>query len=304
MAKVIFLSHAGADSAKAAIVAHELQSGGIEVHFDRDELRLGDSFLAFMESALSASDYCLLLWSASAAQTEWVRMEWEAALYRSVQEKRSFLVAGLLENVPLPALIAPRLRADLFPEIQPGLRQIIKTWQADRAAESQTQRPVASAILPEPASTAEDTIYVTSEVFGITTPLKVSLAEPAGLCLDRMVEGFRLPKVFDHEGRLGVRFGYQLKLENETLSRALSLAAQQVRDKSVLWLETTMTPYSQSDPLTGSLQSTAFREFDPNSSLQRDTTATRDLGQDGARAEELARAALQRAVIRSRLGPP
>ena len=303
MARVIFLSHAGEDSAQAALVAAGLQSAGIDVRFDRRELRLGDSFLAFMESGLSTSDYCLLLWSARAAKTPWVRLEWEAALYRSIQEKQSFLVAGLLEDVPLPALLAPRLRVDLFPDIQHGLAPIITTWQTDRAVESQTRRQVASAALREPTSTLTDTIYVTSELFGITVPLKVSLDEPAGLCLDRIVDGFRLPKVFDHEGRVGVRFGYQLRHDDTTLNRAGSLASQQVGDKAVLWLETSMTPYSQSNPIAGSLHPTAFRGLDLSSAVEGGATTSRDHGLEKAKVEELARAALTRAVTRSRLAP-
>ena len=82
MAKVVFISHAGADSPKATIVAGLLTQAEIDVRFDRQELSLGDSFLAFMESALSNADYCLLLWSCNAASTPWLRVEWEAALYR------------------------------------------------------------------------------------------------------------------------------------------------------------------------------------------------------------------------------
>lgn len=259
MAKVIFLSHAGADAAKALAVANCLQSAGIDVRFDRQELRLGDVFLTFMEQALSTSDYCLLLWSRQAAATEWVRMEWEAALYRSVQEKRGFLVAALLEDLPLPALLAPRLRADLFPELQPGLGRIIDTWLADRVAEQQTQRPVASAPLAQGATPGTSTVYVTSEAFGITTPLTVNLDAPAGIYLDQLVDTFRLPKVFDHDGRIGVRFSYRLKLGDVSLERGLPLATQQVVDRSVLWLETVMTPYAQSDPMAGALQPAVFR---------------------------------------------
>lgn len=303
MATVIFLSHAGSDSPNAAAIALELTAAGIEVHFDRQELRLGDSFLAFMEKALSASDYCLLLWSRHAALTEWVRLEWEAALYRSVQEKRSFLVTGLLENVPLPALIAPRLRVDLFPELQPGLGQIIETWRADREAETQTHRPVASASFHEFPVPGSETIYVTSEAFGITTPLKANLEAPAGLYLDRIITGFKLPKVFDHEGLVGARFSYRLMHQDKPLDRATPLAAQNVKDKAVLWLETTITPYSQSEPLHGTLQSMAFRELNFGLEDECINHDSKGNAKPDILTEELARKAYSSAVMRSGLGP-
>jgi TIR domain len=86
----IFISHAGADSKQAAAVADALTGSGIGVGFDRNVLNLGESFLSFMESALADSNYCLLLWSQRAADTPWIQMEWESALYRSVEEKRAF----------------------------------------------------------------------------------------------------------------------------------------------------------------------------------------------------------------------
>ena len=105
MASTVFVSHAGADALRAAAVAGLLTASGLDVRYDRDELRLGDSFLAFMNDALSVSDYCLLLWSRQAAATPWVQLEWEAALYRSVNEKHGFLVVGRLEDIAAPALL-------------------------------------------------------------------------------------------------------------------------------------------------------------------------------------------------------
>jgi hypothetical protein len=304
VSKTVFLSHAGADTAKAMGVARELQSTGIDVRFDRQELRLGDVFLTFMEQALSTSDYCLLLWSRSAADTQWVRIEWEAALYRSVEEKRSFLVAGLLEDLPLPVLLAPRLRADLFPGLQPGLNNFIEMWQADREAEHRTQRPVASTPLLRTMTSTTDIIYVTSDLFGITTPLRVNLDEPAGLCLDRIVDGFGLPRVFDHEGRIGVRFDYSLKSGNETLARGLPLNAQRIANKSVVWLETTMKSYAQSDPTSGVLQPATFRNFDFRASARRGAAEDEATGPRNETVKAQAWKALEQVIARSALGPP
>lgn len=213
-----------------------------------------------MESALAESDYCLLLWSRNAAHTPWVQVEWESALYRSVKEKRAFLVAGRLENLALPALLAPRLRVDLFPELMPGLGQLIDQWKADRSAESLTQRPVAPPSVDDAAGAgAADTIYITSEAFGITAPLKVELHAPAGLLLDRVVAGFRLPKIWHHEGRIGVRFTYSLVNGDRVLDRAKALGEQDVGASAVLWLKTQMTQFSEAEPVAGSIGSATFR---------------------------------------------
>jgi hypothetical protein len=259
MSQIVFISHAGADSSKAAAVAELLAQAQILVRFDREELQLGDSFMTFMESALSSSDYCLLLWSQSAARTPWVRMEWEAALSRSVQEKRSFLVVGRLEEAAVPILLGPRLRVDLFPKLQPGVGQIVETWHADRSAEKETQRPVASVAILQNPEQGSSTIYITSDYFGITVPLDADLETPAGVYLDHILSDFKLPSTMDYGGRAGVRYGYRLMNNNQPLERAIPLASQGVKNKSILWLETTVTPYSQSEPVRGTLSPTVFR---------------------------------------------
>ena len=127
-------------------------------------------------------------------------MEWESALYRSVQEKRAFLVTGRLEEAALPPLLAPRLRVDLFPELQPGVDQIVETWRADRSAESATQRPVAGSPIAQPEGGETSTVYVTSDAFGITVPVPVDLNAPAGLLLDRVVARAALPRRWEYGG--------------------------------------------------------------------------------------------------------
>ena len=77
MSSTVFISHAGADATRAAEVASISRSRRNNTRFDRAELALGDTFLTFMTHALTTSDYCLLLWSAQAAATPWVAMEWK-----------------------------------------------------------------------------------------------------------------------------------------------------------------------------------------------------------------------------------
>jgi hypothetical protein len=257
MSKTIFLSHAGADSVAAASVARHLAGEGIDVRFDRAELRLGDSFLTFMEKALSTSDSCLLLWSRSAAATRWVRLEWESALHRSVVENRAFLVVARLEDAAMPALLAPRLWVDLFPEMEPGLCAIVGTWRGDRAAEDTTQRPVAS--LARLEGQGPTTIYIASEAFAFTVPLKVDLAEPAGICLDRVTRSLRLPQTTHFSGPFQVRFAYRLLCDARALDPAAPLEAQGVREKTVLGLETTMTPFAAAKPIAGRPRGAAYR---------------------------------------------
>lgn len=228
-----------------------LREAGFGVMLDRDVNRPGDDFLAFMEKALSECDYCLLLWSEAAARREWVRVEWEAALYRTIREARRFLLIGRLEDHPLPTLLAPRLFVEMFPDLKPGTAEVIGMLREDRAAAAGSGRPVGRATLDVTEEAGGDTVYVTSELFSLTMPLKVSLSVPVGVYLSRLVTDLQLPQQQDIKGLIGVRYDYALVHENLRLARERSLAEQGVRPNSILWLEVEMTPFAQRAPVEG-----------------------------------------------------
>ena len=82
--------------------------------------------------------------------------------------------------------------------------------------------------------------------------MRVDLNAPAGLLLDRIVNSASFPKVLAWDGRIGVRFKYSLVMGEVPLDRAQSLAAQNVSDGSVVWLETQMKHFSDAKPEAGS----------------------------------------------------
>jgi len=254
----VFISHAGPDRALAASVASLLEARGIVPLLDRAMIDAGDDFLAFMESALGRARYCLLLWSGDAARSEWVGLEWRAALVRSVQEHRAFLVVGRLEALPLPNLLAPRLWVDLFPDLEPGVQTFADAWRADRAAEAVSGRPVVAAgPPPEPAGAP---LYLTSELFAFTRPIRANLSEPAGVLLDRALAELGLPRQLSYDGRVGVRFEYTLAHGDEPLERARALAAQGIEPGAVLGLRASLQPYAAATPASGALGQAVFRE--------------------------------------------
>ena len=93
----------------------------------------------------------------------------------------------MLEDLAPPALLAPRLFASLFPDLEPGLEKIISAWRTDREAEKVTERSVAAPRISSPPVEGPATIYVTSELFGITVPSQTHLDTPAGLYLDVVI---------------------------------------------------------------------------------------------------------------------
>lgn len=84
-------------------------------------------------------------------------------------------------------------------------------------------------------------LFVSSELWSATLPVRVRLDHPAGLLLDSVIAALGLPARLETAGgRIGLGFRYALVLAGRrSLVRARPLAAQGVRDGDTLVLETT-----------------------------------------------------------------
>jgi TIR domain len=255
----VFISHAGSNRSEAGRVRDLLHASNLEVRLDVSEVQPGVSFVAFMESALSKSDYCLLLWSRAAGESKWVRVEWEAALHRAISDAPGFLVVCRLESHEVPVLLRPRLFVDLFPQLEPGVERVLTLLKDDAAAGAQTNKPVAK---PRTALTDEGEgarIYVTSKLFGRTFPIRVPLGTPVVAVVEQIVGGLELPRDMPGAQGVGLRFEYGLATEDNTLVETKSLADQGIAENSVLWLETTVGPFSGTQPVRTSAGRATYR---------------------------------------------
>jgi len=259
LARSVFISHAGSNREQAGRVRDLLQASNVEVRLDVSEVEPGVSFVAFMESALSKSDYCLLLWSRAAGESRWVAVEWEAALHRTVSDAPGFLVVCRLENHEIPVLLRPRLFVDLFPRIEPGMERVLALLKDDADASERTSRPVAK---PKTGLTDEGEgarVYVTSKLFGRTFPIRVPLDTPVVLVIEKIVSGLELPREAPGPQGVGFRFDYGLATDDRTLADTKSLADQGIAENGVLWLETTVGPFSGAQPVRTSAGRVTYR---------------------------------------------
>ncbi|HEX8107966.1 MAG TPA: hypothetical protein VF516_09580 [Kofleriaceae bacterium] len=103
-------------------------------------------------------------------------------------------------------------------------------------------RLVAPSTAPLTAAPGGDEIYVTSQLFACTTPVRVNLQEPSALVVERFVRELGLPRQVAHGTALGFHISYALARDDQRLSSARSLADQGVGPGQLLWLETDLRP--------------------------------------------------------------
>jgi hypothetical protein len=91
----IFLSYARDDREKAESLARALQEAGWSVWWDRSILP-GTSYEQVIEQELSSASSVVVLWSAAASQSNWVRDE------ATLAQSRNVLVSALIDDTELP----------------------------------------------------------------------------------------------------------------------------------------------------------------------------------------------------------
>lgn len=128
----VFLSHNKADKPEARNIGAHLTLVGIDVWFDEWELQAGDSIPGKLNEGLEAFDAFLLLWSANSEKSNWVRNELHAAIMRSVKDNTAKIIPCMLDQTPLPVLIADRKGID-FTNPKEGILELAGDLTGTRA---------------------------------------------------------------------------------------------------------------------------------------------------------------------------
>jgi TIR domain len=103
-----FLSYNHSDKRTARRLGSQLKLVGADVWFDDWEVAAGDSIVGKVNEGLAMVDTLIVVWSANADRSQWVRAELETAIVRSLGEEHRFRVIPVrLDETVLPALLRP-----------------------------------------------------------------------------------------------------------------------------------------------------------------------------------------------------
>jgi len=96
----IFISYSWEDKAISRKLADCLRRNGAQVWIDYSQNKAGDSFIRKMNEGLEWCDTFVLLWSKSAANSNFVSLEWEGALANNLK-----IIPCLLDKTKLPFIL-------------------------------------------------------------------------------------------------------------------------------------------------------------------------------------------------------
>ena len=118
----------------ARSVGAHLSLAGVEVWFDEWKIRAGDSIPGRLNEGLQGFDAFVVLWSAQASRSVWVRQELNTAIVQALNDttSRTRVIPCRLDATPLPPLIQDRKAVD-FSERQRGIDTLLSELIGERS---------------------------------------------------------------------------------------------------------------------------------------------------------------------------
>jgi hypothetical protein len=108
----IFLSHNYRDKPFVRTLAQDLTAMGIRVWVDEAELRVGDSLITSISSAIDEMRYLGVVLSPHSVDSRWVREELNQALTNQLAQRATSVLPILLADCQIPGFLRDRLYAD------------------------------------------------------------------------------------------------------------------------------------------------------------------------------------------------
>lgn len=101
----VFISHNSKDKSNAESVGQFLLDQGIDVWFDKWEIKAGESLSDKLSDGLVDAQAFLILMSPNSMSSRWVREELRVALQRRIREDDFRIIPVLLEECEIPAFL-------------------------------------------------------------------------------------------------------------------------------------------------------------------------------------------------------
>jgi len=122
----IFISYSHKDKRFVDELAANLVKHKARVWVDRWELKVGDSIVQRIQSAIQEADALIVILSQASVESEWCKKELTAGLVRELEEKRVVVLPALLEDCEIPIFLKDKLYADFRRDFQDGLRTTLE----------------------------------------------------------------------------------------------------------------------------------------------------------------------------------
>lgn len=124
----VFISYSSKDRDFALKLATDLKSRGLNVWFDQWELKVGDSLIVRIGTAIKAQDYLITILSSASVKSEWVIKELSTGVIRELEERRVVVLPVVIEDCDIPTLLTDKVYADFRRNYSSGLSKLLDAF--------------------------------------------------------------------------------------------------------------------------------------------------------------------------------
>ena len=122
----IFISHSHQDKEFVDVLAANLILNKAHIWVDRWELKVGDSIVDKIQSAIKTASALIVVLSKSSVGSAWCNKELSVGLIRELDERRVVVLPVLLEDCDIPLFLRDKKYADFRNNFDAGLSEIYK----------------------------------------------------------------------------------------------------------------------------------------------------------------------------------
>lgn len=121
----IFLSHTSIDKPFVEKLAKDLKRFGVNVWFDKWDIKVGDSITWEIEEGIRENEFFGIVLSPEAIDSEWVKNELSAAWVKQTKGRKVFILPILYRDCSIPSFLADRKYADFREDYQVGFEELV-----------------------------------------------------------------------------------------------------------------------------------------------------------------------------------
>lgn len=122
----VFLSHSSQDREFVEKLAIRLSRAGVDVWYDKWEIRVGDSVAEKIENGISVSDSFVAVLSEHSVKSPWVRKELDAAIAEEIGRKGAYILPVLAEDCEIPPLLAGKRYANFATSPDQAFEELVE----------------------------------------------------------------------------------------------------------------------------------------------------------------------------------
>jgi hypothetical protein len=129
MKKYAFLCHSSEDKKFVEKLATRLTADNFELFFDKWEIKVGDSIVEKIDSALSKMTDLIIILSKNSVNSRWVKKELSSGLMKKMEDNSVKILPVLIEECKIPIIISDLVYADFTENEQTGYMDLIDGLQ-------------------------------------------------------------------------------------------------------------------------------------------------------------------------------